>query len=257
MSGYGDIFSLNREAIGFNVNIGQWPSVWILGFLKIIILWLFIVLFSLGFSAEKRAAFLVSVTLFMVVCFSMYLQYGRMNLFSVIYKFNSEIIKSDKNRFFNFWEFYYQRIFNALLVWSLTSISCLYPLNVIYRSFSGSDIGNDGPLSLYMYILVSLSVALFLIWFLEHSVKGVIQSVIEEHSKDKLSSKAKEIAAKNGKIDYILLSYIYCSMRNVTDMYSEYRSEIDVSEAEEEKQEVDASYLTLRVKLLNSSEGSI
>ena len=257
LSGYGDIFSLNREAIGFNVNIGQWPSVWILGFLKIIILWLFIVLFSLGFSAEKRAAFLVSVTLFMVVCFSMYLQYGRMNLFSVIYKFNSEIIKSDKNRFFNFWEFYYQRIFNALLVWSLTSISCLYPLNVIYRSFSGSDIGNDGPLSLYMYILVSLSVALFLIWFLEHSVKGVIQSVIEEHSKDKLSSKAKEIAAKNGKIDYILLSYIYCSMRNVTDMYSEYRSEIDVSEAEEEKQEVDASYLTLRVKLLNSSEGSI
>lgn len=256
-SGYGDIFSLNREAVGFNVNIGQWPSVWTLGFLKIIILWLVIVLCSLFFSAEKRVAFLISVTLFLMVCFSMYLQHGRMNLFSVIYRFNSEIIKSGKNPFIKFWEFHYQRIFNALLVWSLTSISCLYPLNFIYRSFSGSDIGNDGPLGLYVYVLVSLVVALFLIWFLEHSVRGVIQSVIEEHSKDKLSSKAKEIAEKNGKIDYILLSYIYCSMRNVTDMYSEYKSEIDVSEAEEENQETDASYLTVRVKLLKFGEDSI
>lgn len=255
---YGDIFLLDREVVGFNVSISQWPSVWILKFLKIAVFWLLLVLVSLTYPGGNRVAFLVSSTLFLVVCFCAYLNYGRMCLFLSIYNFNKKILNSDKKSFLIFWEFHYQKIFNRLLVWSTTFIACLYPISNIYRNFSGLDIGSDGLIGICVYFSASLAVAIFLIWLFERTVKGTVESIIKKHSEDTLSEKTKEIGIKSNKIDYILLSYIYCSMRNVYDMYSEYKSEIDAGEVEEEKQETDvSSHLMVEVEYLNIGKDSI
>lgn len=234
-SEYGTIFYLNRGSIGFGIKTDTWSFVANVEFLRLVVLWLILALFSTALPAREGILFFVLASLLFGACFFVYMQCN-INLFSEIYKFNILGTKRGVYRLFKYLEFYWQRIFNLVLVWVVVSLLMVRLLTIFLREVSdfieGFNISFEASINLLvaLFLVISVVISVLMAWLLESVVRSAIKSRVEEHSLEAISrifAGDFDIKFNKSGVNYIIVAYIYCSMKNINKIYSEYKLGID------------------------------
>ena len=234
-SEYGTIFYLNRGSIGFGIKTDAWSCVANIEFLRLVVLWLILALFSTALPVREGILFFILASVLFSACFFVYMQCN-INLFSEIYKFNVLGSKKGVYRIFKYLEFYWQRIFNFVLVWISVSLLMVRLLTIFLSEVSGFiegfNISFEASVNLLiaLFFVISVVVSVLIAWLLESVARSVIEARVNKHSLEAISGISAEdfgIECNESGVNYIIVAYIYCSMENISKIYSEYKLGID------------------------------
>ena len=200
-------------------------------------LWLVAVLVSLTFPTGRGGVFIVLVTLFFVLCLFASISLNT-RLFSEICKFNISGVKSGRLKFFEHCKFYGLMVFNVVMIWMMASMISIYVVEVFIMEISGlfaeCCIAWDwyGDLPVFVFFLINLLFACFVVRLMNKEIRRIIRNIVDGHTYKYFSGEIEEIIegdqdSKNGQkgINCVLTAYVYCLIKNIGEIYSEYKYE--------------------------------
>lgn len=230
------IVSRNRGYTGFDIKDAFWIYFSGVEWVKIIVPWLASLLFAQTMPRESGFIFIFFVTLLVVLCVYAGLSSGTY-LFKEIYDFNVLNIKKGRQKIFEFFRFYFLRIFEGVMVWMLVSLISIYVIEAfvveIAKLIEGQEIfweAHSG-LAIFVFFVISLIIACLIIYYVNKTIRKSLALAIEGFISDNYSNEMKmllkggEEISPEGSIDYILVTYIYCLVKNSGEIYSEYKYE--------------------------------
>lgn len=236
-NGFNSIFLRSREYIGFSVKGVAWAYFSGVEGVKIIVLWLVAVLVSLTFPSGRGGMFIVLVTLLFVSCLFSSISLNT-RLFSEICKFNVSGLKSGRLKFFERCKFYGLTVFNVAMIWIVTSMISIYVVEVfimeIAELFSGCCTSWDsyGDLPVFAFLLINLLFACFVAHLMNKEIRCIIRNIVDKRTYKYFSGEIEEMIEGNrgsdkgqNGVDCILTSYVYCLIKNISEIYSEYKYE--------------------------------
>lgn len=236
-NGFNSIFRRSREYIGFSVKGVVWAYFSGVEGVKIIVLWLVAVLVSLTFPSGRGGVFIVLVTLLFVLCLFSSISLNT-RLFSEIFKFNVSGLKSGRLKFFERCKFYGLTVFNVAMIWVITSMISIYVVEVfimeIAELFSGCYTSWDsyGDLPVFAFLLINLLFACFVAHLMNKEIRCIIRNIVDKRTYKYFSGEIEEMIESNrgsekgqNGVDCMLTSYVYCLIKNISEIYSEYKYE--------------------------------
>ncbi len=234
---FGSIFLRSREYIGFSVKGVAWAYFSGLEGVKIVVLWLIAVLVSLIFPSGRGGVFIVLVTLFFVLCLFASISLNT-RLFSEIFKFNVSGLKSGRLKFFERCKFYGLTVFNVVMIWMMASMISIYIIEVfiaempeLFTECCGLW-DSYGDLPVFVFFLINLLFACSVVRLMNREVRCIIRNIVDKHTYKYFSGEIEEIIEGNRDsekgqkgVDCILTAYVYCLIKNIGEIYSEYKYE--------------------------------
>lgn len=234
---FGSIFLRSREYIGFSVKGVAWAYFSGLEGVKIVVLWLIAVLVSLIFPSGRGGVFIVLVTLFFVLCLFASISLNT-RLFSEIFKFNVSGLKSGRLKFFECCKFYGLTVFNVVMIWMMASMISIYIIEVfiaempeLFTECCGLW-DSYGDLPVFVFFLINLLFACSVVCLMNREVRCIIRNIVDKHTYKYFSGEIEEIIEGNRDsekgqkgVDCILTAYVYCLIKNIGEIYSEYKYE--------------------------------
>mgnify|MGYP000903138309 CR=1 FL=1 len=234
------IVSRNRGYTGFDIKDAFWVYFSGVEWVKIIVPWLASLLFAQTMPRESGFIFIFFVTLLVVLCVYAGLSSGTY-LFKEIYEFNVLNIKKGKQKIFEFFRFYFFRIFEGVLVWMLVSWISIYVIEAfvveIAKLIEGQEIfweSHSGS-AIFVFFAISLMIACLIIYYVNKTIRKSLSLALESFISDNYSNEMKMLLKDGGEsspedgVDYVLVTYIYCLVKNSGEIYSEYESGSDSS----------------------------
>lgn len=236
-NGFDSIFLRSREYIGFSVKGVAWTYFSGVEGVKVVVLWLVAVLVSLTFPPGRGGVFIVLVTLFFVLCLFASISLNT-RLFSEICKFNISELESGRLKFFERCKFYGLTVFNVVMIWMLASMISIYVVEVFIMEISGLFaeccivLDSYGDLPVFVFFLINLLFACFVVRLMNKEIRRIIRNIVDKHTYKYFPEEIEEIIEGNrgsekGEkgINCILTSYVYCLVKNIGEIYSEYKYE--------------------------------
>lgn len=235
------IVSRNRGYTGFDIKGAFWIYFSGVEWVKITVPWLASLLFAQTMPRENGFIFIFFVTLLVVLCVYAGLS-SATYLFKEIYEFNVLNIRKGKQKIFEFFRFYFFRIFEGVMVWMLVSLISIYVIEAfvleIAKLIEGQEVfwESHSGLAVFVFFAISLIVACLIIYYVNKTIRKSLALAIESFISDNYSNEMKMImkgggeSSPEGGIDYVLVAYIYCLVKNSGEIYSEYESGSDAKD---------------------------
>lgn len=204
---------------------------------KVVVLWLVAVLVSLTFPPGRGGMFIVLVTLFFASCLFASISLNT-HLFSEICKFNISGLKSGRLKFFEYCKFYGMTVFNVVMIWMLASMISIYVIKVFIMEISElfaeccTVIDSYGDLPVFVFFSINLLLTCFVVRLMNKEIRRIIRNIVDGHTYKYFSREIEGIIegsqdSKNGQkgVNCVLAAYIYCLIKNIGEIYSEYKYE--------------------------------
>lgn len=236
---FDSIFLRSREYIGFSVKGVTRAYFSGVEWVKVAVLWLTAVLASLFFPSGRGSVFIVLATLLLAFCllFSISLN---VRLFPEIYKFNISGLKSRKLKFFEFFKMRNMVAFSVLVVWMMLSMISIYIIEVFVAEkpelFADLHIPWEsyGDFFVAIFFAFNLLFACLVVYLMNKEIRNVITNIIVEHAHKYFSDDIKEVVERNrgykndcAAINCVVASYVYCLVKNIGEIYSDYKNNSD------------------------------
>lgn len=232
------IVSRNRGYTGFDIKDAFWIYFSGVEWVKIIVPWLASLLFAQTMPRESGFIFVTFVTLLVVLCVYAGLSSGTY-LFNEIYRFNVLNIKKGKQKVFEFFRFYFFRIFEGVMVWMLVSLISIYVIEAfvveIAKLIEGQETfweSHSGS-AIFVFFAISLIITCIIISYVNKTIRKSLALAIESFISDNYSNEMKMVLRDDGEssledsVDCVLATYVYCLVKNSGEIYSEYKYESD------------------------------
>lgn len=232
------IVSRNRGYTGFDIKDAFWIYFSGVEWVKIIVPWLASLLFAQTMPRESGFIFVTFVTLLVVLCVYAGLSSGTY-LFNEIYRFNVLNIKKGKQKVFEFFRFYFFRIFEGVMVWMLVSLISIYVIEAfvveIAKLIEGQEAfweSHSGS-AIFVFFAISLIITCIIISYVNKTIRKSLALAIESFISDNYSNEMKMVLRDDGEssledsVDCVLATYVYCLVKNSGEIYSEYKYESD------------------------------
>ena len=163
-------------------------------------------------------------------------------LFKEIYEFNVLNIRKGKQKIFEFFRFYFFRIFEGVTVWVLVSQISIDVIEAfvveIAQLIEGQEIfwESHSGLAIFVFFVISLIIACLITYYVNNTIRKSLALAIESFISDNYSNEMKMLmrgdgeSSPEGSVDYVLVAYIYCLVKNSGEIYSEYESGSDAKD---------------------------
>lgn len=234
VNGYAEIFYSGTRYLGFSDNVNIKSYILHPQFFKIIALWVILCALLLVVMRDDGFFFITMESIFYWVYFLMVIESG-VNLDSNIYKLNTAHLNPGFSKKVEYILFYWQ-VWGSRLLAYLCCLSISVSLLVKYQGMVFDIITwlklSDEiiTVSILLFFLVLPLVPTFIIVFIvEKFVYSSMRRIIEEHSVDTLKESLKKAGISDKdkqKIDFLVVSYIYCLMFEVNRFYMDYKNEL-------------------------------
>ena len=234
VNGYAEIFYSGTRYLGFSDNVNIKSYILHPQFFKIIALWVILCALLLVVMRDDGFFFITMESIFYWVYFLMVIESG-VSLDSNIYKLNTAHLNPGFSKKVEYILFYWQ-VWGSRLLAYLCCLSISVSLLVKYQGMVFDIITwlklSDEiiTVSILLFFLVLPLVPTFIIVFIvEKFVYSSMRRIIEEHSVDTLKESLKKAGISDKdkqKIDFLVVSYIYCLMFEVNRFYMDYKNEL-------------------------------
>lgn len=234
VNGYAEIFYSGTRYLGFSDNVNIKSYILHPQFFKIIALWVILCALLLVVMRDDGFFFITMESIFYWVYFLMVIESG-VSLDSNIYKLNTAHLNPGFSKKVEYILFYWQ-VWGSRLLAYLCCLSISVSLLVKYQGtvfdiITWLKLSDEIiTVSILLFFLVLPLVPTFIIVFIvEKFVYSSMRRIIEEHSVDTLKESLKKAGISDKdkqKIDFLVVSYIYCLMFEVNRFYMDYKNEL-------------------------------
>lgn len=235
-----EIVLRNREYAGFRVKIGKLQSLLNIEWVKIAILCCLAFLVSMFLPEGIRIISLALFGLVLIISFLMNFVINNVYLFSDIYRFNASREGSESYRILEFLRFYGNRILTWLQVWLLVFLVALSIIGALPDKEFYNSINNlSNACNVLKFFALTIVIAWVIDWCWVSVFRSTVSTNIEqlvfkyfpEEIDEVLQSAAVSQKSNLGDINYILMVYVYCMLKNTKEIYSEYALENNLSKS--------------------------
>lgn len=231
---YSGIFYSGARYMGFGVNVSMKSYIFHWQFLKISILWAVVgalAIFTMrinGFISIVIGSVFYGIYLYMVIQSSV-------NLDSDIYKLNVMRLNKGYRRVLEYVSFYWKNWMNRLVAYISSSLVFMFVL-VEYQGdlanvFEFLGLSDEAAYALFLivFLVISIGSTVVIVYVVEKFVYLSMRRIIGERSTVALEKNIKysELSEEDkGKIDFLMVAYIYCLMLEVNKYYMDYKAEV-------------------------------
>lgn len=231
---YSGMFYSGARYVGFGVNVSMKSYILHWQFLKISILWAAVSALAIitmginGFISVVIGSVFYGMYLFMVIQSSV-------NLDSDIYKLNVMRLDKGYRRVLEYVSFYWKNWINRVAAYISSGIIFIFLLTEYQGEmadvFEILGLSNDeaSVLFIIVFLVVSVGLTVVIVYVVEKFVYLSMRRIIGEYSTVALEKNIKysEFSEEDrGKIDFLMVAYIYCLMLGVNKYYMDYKAEV-------------------------------
>lgn len=231
---YSGMFYSGARYVGFGVNVSMKSYILHWQFLKISILWAAVSALAIitmginGFITVVIGSVFYGMYLFMVIQSSV-------NLDSDIYKLNVMRLDKGYRRVLEYVSFYWKNWINRVAAYISSGIIFIFLLTEYQGEmadiFEILGLSNDeaSVLFIIVFLVVSVGLTVVIVYVVEKFVYLSMRRIIGEYSTVALEKNIKysEFSEEDkGKIDFLMVAYIYCLMLEVNKYYMDYKAEV-------------------------------
>lgn len=231
---YSGMFYSGVRYMGFGVNVGVKSYVFHRQFRNIFISWIFVSILAIATMWINGFILVIIGSVFYGTYLSMVIQ-SSVNLDSNIYKLNVLRLNKGYRRVFEYVSFYWKNWMNRLAAYISSSLVFMFVL-VEYQGdlanvfeFLGLSDGVASALFLIVFLVISIGSTVVIVYVVEKFVYLSMRRIIGERSAVALEKNIKYselLEEDKGKIDFLMVAYIYCLMLEVNKYYMDYKAEV-------------------------------
>lgn len=234
VSSYAEIFYSGTRYLGFSGNVNIKSYISHPQFFKIIAPWVILCALLLVVMRDDGFFFIVMESIFYGAYFLMVVESG-VNLDSKIYKLNTAHLNPGFSKKFEYILFYWQvwgsRIFAYLCCLSISVSVLVKHQGMVFNIITWLKLSDETitVLILLFFLILPLVPTYIIVFIVEKFVYLSMRRIIEEHSVDTLKESLKQAGISDKdrqKIDFLVVSYIYCLMFEVNRFYMDYKNEL-------------------------------
>lgn len=231
---YSGMFYSGARYVGFGVNVSMKSYILHWQFLKISILWAAVSALAIITMGINGSISVVIGSVFYGIYLSMVIQ-SSVNLDSNIYKLNVMRLNKGYRRVLEYVSFYWKNWINRVAAYISSGIISIFLL-IGYQSemadlveILGLSDDEASALFLIVFLVISVGLTVVVVYVVEKFVYLSMRRIIKEYSVDTLKESLEQAGISDRdkqKIDFLVVSYIYCLMFEVNRFYMDYKNEL-------------------------------
>lgn len=231
---YSGMFYSGARYVGFGVNVSMKSYILHWQFLKISILWAAVSALAIITMGINGSISVVIGSVFYGIYLYMVIQ-SSVNLDSNIYKLNVMRLNKGYRRVLEYVSFYWKNWINRVAAYISSGIISIFLLIGHQSEMAGVveilDLSGDeaSVLFLIVFLVISVGLTVVIVYIVEKFVYLSMKRIIGEYSTVALEKNIKYselLEEDKGKIDFLMVAYIYCLMLEVNKYYMDYKAEV-------------------------------